>query len=137
LETYVRVDGGDWSRLGPEAERLAHFIGNRAYMRMHAGRCAALDIRTSATGRREFFCTIYPRRPQVCRDLARGSPACEGELLAAPPTLRPEPAFRAESMAVFRPAWPQPERVPGTSVRRRGHVFARFDQLNDAVELLF
>jgi hypothetical protein len=82
LETYVRVDGADWSRLGPEAERLAHFIGNRAYMRMHAGRCAALDIRASDTGQRQFFCTIYPLRPQVCRDLARGSPACEGELLA-------------------------------------------------------
>lgn len=82
LETYVRVDGADWSRLGLEAERLAHFIGNRAYMRMHAGRCAALDIRASATGQRQFFCTVYPQRPQVCRDLARGSPACEGELLA-------------------------------------------------------
>jgi hypothetical protein len=82
LETYVRVDGVDWSRLGADAERLAHFIGNRAYMRMQAGRCAALDIRANATGRREFFCTIYAQRPQVCRDLARGSPACEGELLA-------------------------------------------------------
>ena len=78
----MRVDGADWSRLGADAERLAHFIGNRAYMRMHAGRCAALDIRVGATGRREFFCTIYAQRPQVCRDLARGSPACEGELLA-------------------------------------------------------
>ena len=27
----------------------------------------------------EFFCTIYERRPQVCRDLARGSPECDGE----------------------------------------------------------
>ena len=82
LETYVRVDGADWSRLGPEAERLAHFIGHRAYMRMKAGRCAALDIRTSPTGQRSFFCTIYAHRPQVCRDLDRGSPACEGELFA-------------------------------------------------------
>ena len=75
LETYVRVDGEDWSRLGNDAERLAHFIGNRTYMRMHAVRCAALDIRPNATGKREFFCTIYAQRPQVCRDLARGSPA--------------------------------------------------------------
>ena len=82
LETYVRVSGEDWSRLGPEAEHLAHFIGNRAYLRMNAGRCAALDIRPNAEGAREFFCTIYEKRPQVCRDLARGSPACEGELLA-------------------------------------------------------
>lgn len=82
LDTYVRVTGADWDRLGPEAERLAHFIGHRAYMRMQAGRCAALEVRPNAAGAREFFCTAYERRPQVCRDLARGSPECEGELLA-------------------------------------------------------
>jgi Fe-S-cluster containining protein len=27
----------------------------------------------------DYFCTIYERRPQICRDLARGSPECEGE----------------------------------------------------------
>ena len=83
LDTYVRVTGADWERLGAGAERVAHFIGNRAYMRMTpAGRCAALDVRATADGAREFFCTIYERRPQVCRDLRRGSPECEGERLA-------------------------------------------------------
>lgn len=86
LDTYVRVTGADWERLGVEAERVAHFIGNRAFMRMKeaggAGCCAALDVRTTADGAREFFCTVYERRPQVCRDLARGSPECEGELAA-------------------------------------------------------
>lgn len=83
LDTYVRVTGADWERLGVEAERVAHFIGHRAYMRMGTGgRCAALDVRTTAGGAREFFCTVYERRPQVCRDLARGSPECEGELSA-------------------------------------------------------
>jgi uncharacterized protein len=90
LDTYVRVTGDDWDRLGADAERVAHFIGHRAFMRMKpgvaggAGRCAALDVRVTdaGTGVREFFCTIYERRPQVCRDLARGSPECEGERAA-------------------------------------------------------
>jgi uncharacterized protein len=77
----VRVTGADWNRLGAEAERVAHFIGHRAYMRMApAGHCAALEVRAGVGGGREFFCTVYASRPQVCRDLARGSPECEGEL---------------------------------------------------------
>jgi Fe-S-cluster containining protein len=79
LDTYVRLDGADWGRLGAEAERVAHFIGNRAYMRMNEGHCAALDVRRNASGGREFFCTVYDERPQVCRALARGSPECDGE----------------------------------------------------------
>ena len=80
LDTSVRVTGEDWSRLGPEAERLAHFIGHRAYLRMHDGRCAALLARPSTDSPgTEYFCTIYERRPQICRDLARGSPECEAE----------------------------------------------------------
>lgn len=89
LDTYVRVSGDDWERLGAEAWRVAHFIGNRAFMRMKAGVaggarcCAALEVRKAADGAgREFFCTVYERRPQACRDLARGSPECEGELAA-------------------------------------------------------
>lgn len=79
LETYVRVSGADWERLGADADRVAAFIGNRAYLRMHDGRCAALETRVAADGAPEHFCTIYERRPQVCRDLARGSPECEAE----------------------------------------------------------
>jgi len=79
LPTFVRVTGDDWQRLGPEAESAAHFIGNRAFMRMIDGHCAALEIRASASGRAEYFCTLYERRPQVCRDLERGSPACAAE----------------------------------------------------------
>lgn len=77
----MRVTGADWERLGADAERVAFFGGHRAYMRMDAaGRCAALDVRAGADGAREFFCTVYGRRPQVCRDLGRGSPECEGEI---------------------------------------------------------
>lgn len=75
----MRVTGDDWQRLGAEAERVAHFIGHRAYMKMSAGHCGALDLRRSAAGEAEFFCTLYERRPQICRDLARGSPECSGE----------------------------------------------------------
>ncbi|AHF89843.1 hypothetical protein OPIT5_05955 [Opitutaceae bacterium TAV5] len=86
LDTYVRVTGDDWTRLGADAERLAHFIGHRAWMRMRDGHCIALLPRlvTDTDGRThtEYFCTAYERRPQICRDLARGSPHCEGELAA-------------------------------------------------------
>lgn len=81
---FVRVTGADWARLGPRAEELAHFVGHRAYMRMTAGRCAALEVRRGdadeGRGGGDFFCTIYAQRPQICRDLARGSPECAGEI---------------------------------------------------------
>jgi hypothetical protein len=79
LETFVRVDGDDWARFGEAAGRVAHFIGHRAYMKMAEGHSAALEISPRADGGREFFCTVYAQRPQVCRDLARGSPQCQGE----------------------------------------------------------
>lgn len=75
----MRLTGADWERLGADADRVAHFIGNRAYLKMHQGRCVALDLRMTDDGAREFFCTVYATRPQVCRDLGRGSPECEGE----------------------------------------------------------
>ncbi len=80
LETYVRVTGDDWSRLGPSAERVAQFIGNKAYMRMSDGHCAALELRVATDGAREYFCTIYEQRPETCHELARGSPQCDGEI---------------------------------------------------------
>ena len=58
---------------------MAHFIDHRAYMRMSGGHCAALELRPGAVGEVEHFCTLYDRRPQICRDLARGSPECAGE----------------------------------------------------------
>jgi Fe-S-cluster containining protein len=73
------VTGPDWTRLGDTAERLAHFIGHRAYMKMTDGHCAALSLRATPAGEPEYFCTVYENRPQICRDLARGSPECEGE----------------------------------------------------------
>ena len=50
-------------------------------MKMAAGHCAALEVRpgTGANAEPTYFCTLYDRRPQICRDLARGSPECAGE----------------------------------------------------------
>jgi uncharacterized protein len=76
---FVRVTGADWERLGAAADRLAHFVGNRAFMRMTAGHCAALELRPARGGGTEYFCTVYEHRPQICRDLARGSPECAAE----------------------------------------------------------
>jgi uncharacterized protein len=77
LASYVSVTGRDHARLAERAEELVWFDGNKAYMRMLDGHCAALRIETR-TGR--FVCGAYVLRPEVCRDLARGSSACLGEL---------------------------------------------------------
>jgi Fe-S-cluster containining protein len=78
--TYVRVSGDDWIRLGDDAERVARFVGQRAYMRMRNGHCIALQITTKRGQPPVFFCEIYAQRPQICRELRRGSPQCKGEL---------------------------------------------------------
>lgn len=76
LPNYVRVTGADHARIGARVEELTHFEGNRCYMNMHEGHCAALVIDLS---RREFVCSIYEARPNTCRDLERGSRECHGE----------------------------------------------------------
>ena len=85
-ERYVPVTGDDHARLGDEAERLTVFIGNRCFMRMEHEHCAALSV--EASGR--FVCGSYELRPDVCRELARGGPACSAEL-----TLKRESARHA------------------------------------------
>jgi Fe-S-cluster containining protein len=77
LQEYVRVTGDDHGRLGDRAEELVRFDGNRAYMRMVDGHCAALRVEPS---RGRLVCSAYETRPEVCRDLARGSGACLGEI---------------------------------------------------------
>lgn len=82
LGTYVKVSGDDHARLAERAEELVWFNGNRAYMRMVDGHCGALAIE-APSGR--FVCSAYATRPEVCRDLARGSGACRAEIeLKAP-----------------------------------------------------
>jgi Fe-S-cluster containining protein len=75
-EDYLRVSGRDYERLGDDAERLVHFIENRAYLRITDGHCVALEL-DGESGR--FRCSIYERRPDVCRALERGSGHCAAE----------------------------------------------------------
>ena len=78
--TYVRVSETDLERLGEEAEHWVRQVGGQHYMRMEEGHCAALQITKKRGEPGVFFCQIYARRPQVCRDLARGKAACQTEL---------------------------------------------------------
>ena len=75
---YVPVSGDDYSRLAATATRLARFDGNRCFMRMQDGHCAALRFDPAAGG---FACEVYGQRPEICRELARGSASCEAEQL--------------------------------------------------------
>jgi uncharacterized protein len=77
LPEYVRVFGADWDRMDEKAHELTQFIGNRCYMRIEDGRCAALVIDPLA---RRFTCSIYEVRPDCCRVLQRGQGHCLGEL---------------------------------------------------------
>ena len=101
LPEYVRVFGCDWDRMDDHARSLTHFIGNRCYMRLDDGHCAALVLQQGpASGAAAFLCSIYEARPDACRALERGSGACRGErhekgdrpLLAAARLIRRGPA---------------------------------------------
>ena len=74
-ERYVPVTGVDYARLGDAADQLVVFWGNKAFMKMKDGHCAALRIDGHA-----FFCTVYDRRPEICRELERGSGQCEAAI---------------------------------------------------------
>lgn len=77
LPEYVRVWGVDYDRMGDVACELTQFIGHRCYMKITDGHCAALVIDAD---HRRFVCSIYEVRPDVCRSLERGSPACRAEI---------------------------------------------------------
>jgi uncharacterized protein len=76
LPNFVRVTGDDHARLAERADDLVWFDGIRAFMRMADGHCAALVL---DAGSGQFFCSVYADRPQVCRELERGSGACLAE----------------------------------------------------------
>jgi len=75
LDRYVRVMGCDHARLGDAATQLTVFIGNCCYMRMESEHCSALLIEPGG----RFVCSVYDRRPDVCRDLERAGAACSAE----------------------------------------------------------
>ena len=71
-ERYVVVTGEDHARLTTDERReLTIFHGIHCYMRMWQGHCAALEKHGD-----EWLCSVYERRPQLCRDYERGGPAC-------------------------------------------------------------
>ena len=80
---HARVSGDDYERLGEDAEALVTWIGNEAFMRLGgsegAQHCGALSLDPLAA---TLSCSIYERRPQVCRDLERGEGACRAERAA-------------------------------------------------------
>jgi uncharacterized protein len=76
LPEYIRIFGVDYDRMDDAARTLTHFIGNRCFMQLADGHCAALQVEPDG----RFVCSIYPMRPDVCRSLERGSGACAGEL---------------------------------------------------------
>jgi Fe-S-cluster containining protein len=79
LPEYVRVFGCDHDRMDDRARSLTHFIGNRCYLRIEDGRCAALIVDVSLPEAPRFLCSIYEVRPDACRALERGGGACRGE----------------------------------------------------------
>lgn len=93
---YIWVTGYDWTVLGGDADKLAHFIGNRAFMRMSGGHCAALAIKRGADGQVRYACTIYDQRPEICRALQRGSPECEADLETKSATVAQTAAWLAK-----------------------------------------
>ena len=77
LEPYVAVTGDDHARLGIDAGAYVAFVGNKAFMRMELGHCAALRVAGA-----HFTCAVYEGRPTACRKLKRNSAECAGELFA-------------------------------------------------------
>jgi Fe-S-cluster containining protein len=74
-DRHVLVRLEDHTRLGARAEALTHFRHSLCFMRMPDGYCAALEIHPDG----RFLCSVYEQRPDICRELERGSPACAHE----------------------------------------------------------
>ena len=94
LPEYVRVFGYDWERMDERARTFTHFLGNRCYLRLEEGHCAALvvepgddgdsarrsaELRPQTPAGPRFTCSIYAMRPDVCHSLERGSGACRAD----------------------------------------------------------
>jgi len=71
-DRYILVTGFDHSRLTRDEQRtLVEFEGNLCWMKMKDGHCIALVQQGE-----EWLCSIYERRPELCRDYERGGDAC-------------------------------------------------------------
>lgn len=79
---YVPLSESDQRRLANDSDKI-HVEDGKSYMRMQgniddrksARRCIALRL---VAGR--FVCGVYHSRPDICRELERGSPACLEEV---------------------------------------------------------
>jgi Fe-S-cluster containining protein len=75
-ERFAELENTDFARLTlDEQVRLTVFRDGRCHMRVEEGHCAALVRRDG-----RWACSVYERRPQVCRDFERGADACRYEL---------------------------------------------------------
>jgi Fe-S-cluster containining protein len=77
-EGWVGLDRADDGRIArtPDLARLVVYVrtgsGVRRSLRFVAGRCEALHLDDGGT----VSCRIYDDRPEACRALLAGSPAC-------------------------------------------------------------
>ncbi len=83
------MTGADHARLGDATDVYVEFDGNRAFMRMSEGHCAALTIVGGS-----FLCAVNAQRPETCRTLERNSAECAGEITTKGD--RPLTALRAK-----------------------------------------
>lgn len=77
---YLRVFEVDAARLGADRAVVTVSVGGACYLAMKDGRCAALSVDLERGSAR---CTLYPRRPDVCRHLQRGSAQCRQAIARA------------------------------------------------------
>ncbi len=69
---YVWIFEDDEARLTDEDKKLTHWDNGRLFMRVKDGHCAALEVKDGLS-----ICSIYERRPFLCRDFVRGGELCE------------------------------------------------------------
>lgn len=77
-DRHVLVREEDHTRLGARADELTHARSSLCFMRMPEGHCLALEIHPDG----RFLCGVYAQRPDICRELERGSQACLKERAA-------------------------------------------------------
>ncbi len=70
---YLPVFGFDLARMDERARGFTSNEAGQRFMRLEDGRCSALQLDVE---QRRFTCRIYEARPDVCRQLERGSGAC-------------------------------------------------------------
>lgn len=76
--TFVPLTVEDQDLLGAGVGPLTHEQEGQVYMRIgDGGYCAALD-RSEGLAR----CSIYHRRPQLCREFQQGTPECRSVLIS-------------------------------------------------------